>query len=439
MNQKHSLLIIVVTVLFLTITYTSLIAYGECSQVVENINWTSFYNEVWNNAVKLGKVNVLGSTITIYYVNMSTKYFYELYTGPQCHVSLYSIGEPSTNTWQALVNSTLKQGSSIAYVLGGIQLSPYEYIPYTKILFNTTPPPLIMNLLFIESLRGFAVPLPVFMELLGNTTNTILVIDMGLTKTVDQITERLLDDERIRLIIYRIHKLTGYQVLKYTYRYVHENKSIVTLESNEVVVQENNKTPSILVAGIKLSYETMQPLIMGHILLVSPKINITNSSIEYFIRKLMLEYNITLEQGLILVQLTEPIPIRNRTSLKLIVTEKEYTRIVHEFIKLYNNYTPLLLHEAPKITFKNVNEYIVVGLNDIVDVTQSIVDLIKKENTITYTIGTSTSNSNESSRNMSVKAELSTTTRLNWIELTIAFLAIISVLLVIILVKTRLR
>ncbi len=439
MNKKHALLITLITVLFLTIMYTSLVAYGGCSQVVENINWTSFYNEVWNNAVKVGKVNVSGNTITVYYVNMSTKYFYELYTGSQCRISLYSVGKPSTNTWQVLVNSTSKQGGSIAYVLGGVQLSPYEYVPYAKILFNTTPPPLIMNLLFIESSRGFAVPLPVFMELIGNTTNTILVIDMGLTKTIDQITERLLDDERIRLIIYRINKLIGYQVLKYTYRYVHENKSIVTLESNEVVVQENNKTPSILVAGIKLSYETMQPLIMGHILLVSPKINVTNSSIEHFIRKLMLKYNITLRQGLVLAQLTEPILIRNRTSLKLIVTEKEYTRIVHEFIKLYNNYTPLLVHEAPKITFKNVNEYIVIGLNDIVDATQSIVDLIKKENTITYTISTITISGNESSRNISVKAEFPTTTRLNWIELTIAFLAIISVLLVIILVKTKLR
>ncbi len=440
MNEKYIILttIIILAIVFTTFLNTkiTLVAQAYCSRVIENTSWANFYNMIWGNATIIGELNISSSHAKVYYVNMSNKYFYELYTGPSCKMILHEVDKPNTNTWQATVSSTLRQGKALAYVLGGTQISPYEYIPYTKILFNTASL-LIIHSMFIESSRGLAIPTPIFMELIGNKSNAILVIDIGFTKTIDLLTNKTLDSEKLRFIAYNTGNLMGFQILKYTYRYVYENKSIITLEANEVMVYKNNTSQLIIMASSKISYETMQPLIMGHILLVSPKLNLSNASIMKFIERIAHEYNIILKKGVLMVQLMSPLLVRNKTSPKLSISENDYMNIIKEFVKLYNKYTPLLLADTPILSTDDINGYLVVGLANVVDSVKNITGLLEhwnNANTLNATINMNNTYNvtlkNGTSTNFSKSLEA---------EILILALIPIFILVLITLVKTKFR
>ncbi len=350
--QKYSkrIFLVLSIILILSLIGMSLIPSHACIIKQIRIKWREFYDIVWNNAVRIGKIVYNNTTLNIYYYNMSRPLFV-LESGANCTIRITVFNNKPYNDTRKIIEKYFGWNKNVVYTiwdLGGILFPNRRYLPYMEIIFTKT---LRIPLKYLDLEVGPHLRLPGgFLELIEEKNNTVLVMDSLLSIAIDQKTNNTIEYVKVRIILSNINGLLGQSVYSEYYMRVSKNITAKTFSSYHVYLDKRDKLLVILENKPIVTKRSFNPRSL--IIIYSTNIIISERKIISFISSVLNKNPFAEASGNYSVEfnITEPLIIYNGSSLQVVGNVYGILgEIYNRFVEYYNNYSSILYNKPIKL------------------------------------------------------------------------------------------
>ena len=346
-HQKYSSRIYFSLIIILLLVSSINSSSSSCNVSTNIVEWKTFYDNVWNNSINLGSILYNNTSVKIYYYNMSEP-FMLLESGIRCSVKIRVYKdkpyENPINIIEKYFNKTSKSVYSV-WTLGGMLISGSKYLPYMQIMFIKSLD-VLLKYLNIETGSQIIVP-GGFLELIEGKSNTILIIDTLLSKTIDQKTNRTIEYLRALVILTNVNGVLSQSVYAEHFSRIAENITATTYYSHHIVISD--KYLIIVMTRPIITARSFNPRTIA---IIYSRDNISEDKIISLISDIVRENPFAQTTGNYAVgfNISSPMTIFNESNLRLI--DNAYNLLEHvyrRFTSLYNNFSQMIYDETIKL------------------------------------------------------------------------------------------